>query len=365
MGLFILWAALGMTWARRPDLTENMVFTLIQNATLFPIVFVAVREPRHARRVCAAFVVGALLTALYGLVTNAGADPTGEDRLATAGINPNQLGGYLAVAAILAAMLACNRRLSKAGRAGWAAAAVLSLPLQLLTGSRGALLGMAAALLAAPFLVRRSSRAAVGALVILAILLGGASFVTIVPQAVVQRVTTVQNGGSGRTDIWRMGWRMVQAHPLTGVGAGNYSVSTIDYLLRPGAVQRPNYIVDEPKVAHNVYLEVLAEFGAPGLALFAAFVGGGLLACTAAARAAVRRREPETELLARGVMLALVAMLLSAFFSSELFNKPLWLLLALALAVRSFAEAPEGSRAQRPTAAAAARRAAGRLVSAP
>jgi O-antigen ligase len=123
------------------------------------------------------------------------------------------------------------------------------------------------------------------------------------------------------------------------VGAGNFSSSTIDYLLRPGATQRAIYIVDEPKVAHNIYLEVIAEFGAPGLVLFAAIVAGGLLACAAAARAAVRRRERETELLARGLLLALVAMLVAAFFSSELFNKPLWMLLALAVALRSFAEA--------------------------
>jgi O-antigen ligase len=340
--LFVAWAALGITWAKRPDLVAGAVFTLILNSSLFAIVFAAVREPRHARHVCGAFVAGALLTALYGLLTGAAAASSDEGRLASAGLNPNQLGGYLAVAAILAATLACDRRLTAAGRMAWAGAAVLCLPLQLLTGSRGALLGLAAALLAAPFLVRRGSRAAVSALVTLAVGLGAASFATVVPDAIVQRTTSVQ-GGSGRTDIWRMGLRIVQAHPLTGVGAGNFSVSTIDYLLRPGATQRAIYIVDEPKVAHNIYLEVLAEFGAPGLVLFAAIVTGGLLACAAAVRAAVRRRERETELLSRGLLLALIAMLVAAFFSSELFSKQLWMLLALAVAVRSFAE--EGRRA--------------------
>jgi O-antigen ligase len=262
-----------------------------------------------------------------------------EGRLASAGLGPNQLGGYLAVAAILAATLACDRRLGTAARAAAGGAAVLCLPLQLMTGSRGALLGLLAALLSAPLLVRRGTRGAVAALVALAIVLGAASLLTVVPESVVQRTTTVQNGGSGRTDIWRMGWRMAEAHPLTGVGADNFSISTIDYLLRPGLTQRAIYIVDEPKVAHNIYLEVLAEFGAPGLALFAAIVAGALLSCAAAARAAVRRGQRETELLARGLWLGLISMLSAAFFSSELFNKPLWLLLALAVAVRSFAEA--------------------------
>jgi O-antigen ligase len=348
--LFVAWAALGISWAKQPGLATGAVFTLVLNSALFPIVFAAVREPRHARLVCGAFVAGALLSAVYGLLTGASAEMDEEGRLASAGLGPNQLGGYLAVAAILAATLACDRRLTRPARAAWAGAAVLCLPLQLMTGSRGALLGLLAALLAAPFLVRRSSRAAVGGLVAMAILLGAASFATVVPDAVVQRTTTVENGGSGRTDIWRMGWRMVKAHPLTGVGADNFSISTVDYLLRPGVTQRAIYIVDEPKVAHNIYLEVLAEFGAPGLLLFAAIVTGALLSCAAATRAAVRRRERETELLSRGLSLSLISMLVAAFFSSELFNKPLWLLLALAVAVRSFAEAggPTGSASAMP-----------------
>ena len=44
------------------------------------------------------------------------------------------------------------------------------------------------------------------------------------------RVTTV-NGGSGRSDIWKVGWRMVEDKPVIGVGSGNFNVSSIHYLL--------------------------------------------------------------------------------------------------------------------------------------
>jgi O-antigen ligase len=92
-------------------------------------------------------------------------------------------------------------------------------------------------------------------------------------------------------------------------------------------------------VAHNVYLEVLAELGIVGFALFGVIVAIGVRAAHQAMEAAGRRGDRETELLSRGLLLALIAMLLSAFFSSELFNKPLWILLGLAVAVRSFARA--------------------------
>jgi hypothetical protein len=71
-------------------------------------------------------------------------------------------------------------------------------------------------------------------------------------------------------------------------------------------------------------------------------VAGGLLAARAAVRRAAYHGLRETELLARGLMLALLAMLASAFFSSELFNKQLWLLLALAVALRSIAGRASG-----------------------
>jgi O-antigen ligase len=161
---------------------------------------------------------------------------------------------------------------------------------------------------------------------------------TVAPPAIVEHVTQADTSGSGRTDIWRMGWRMVEAHPVTGVGSGNFSVSTIDYLLRPGATQRAIYIVDQPKVAHNIYLEVLAELGVLGLTLFGLIVAASVRSVLAAARASGRRADRESELLSRGLLLALLAMLVAAFFSSELFSKQLWILLALAIAMRSFAE---------------------------
>jgi O-antigen ligase len=335
--LFVVWAALSLTWAKRPDLATDALLTLILSCALFPIAFAAVREPRHLRRVWAAFLAGALLTATIGLIAPSTAFPGEEGRLAGAGVGPNQLGGYLMVAAILAVTLACDRRIPPLARAAGAGAAALCLPLQLLTGSRGALLGLGVALIAAPLIARRGQRAGVAALVGLTVLAGTAFFLTVAPASIVERVTHVDSSGSGRTDIWRMGWRMVEAQPFTGVGAGNFSVSTVDYLLRPGATQRSVYIVDQPKVAHNVYLEVLAEFGIPGLALFGLLVATCLLSAITAVHAFGLRGDHERELLGRGLVLALIAVLVAAFFSSEVFSKQLWLLLALAIALRSSA----------------------------
>ena len=67
---------------------------------------------------------------------------------------------------------------------------------------------------------------------------------------------------------------MVEDKPVTGVGSGNFNVSSIHYLLvsraRSSATSSSS---TRPKVAHNSYLQVLAELGIVGLALFLTIIG--------------------------------------------------------------------------------------------
>ena len=130
---------------------------------------------------------------------------------------------------------------------------------------------------------------------------------------------------------------MVQAHPGTGVGVGNYQTSAVHYLLQPGVILRPEFIVDTPKVAHNTYLQVLAELGVPGIAMFLAIIGFSLLCILRAARIFERLGDPPMELLSRALLVALCGVLAADFFISEEFSKQLWLLLGLGPALLGIA----------------------------
>jgi O-antigen ligase len=148
--------------------------------------------------------------------------------------------------------------------------------------------------------------------------------------------------GTGRLDLWTVGWRMVEEEPLQGVGAGNFPVSSVHYLLQPGAIERADYIVGSPKVAHNTYLELWAELGIVGLVLFLILAGSCLYAALRAARSFGRQGDERMEIIARALFVALAALLAADFFGSRLANKEIWLLLGLAPALLAIARSREG-----------------------
>jgi O-antigen ligase len=102
------------------------------------------------------------------------------------------------------------------------------------------------------------------------------------------------------------------------------------------------YIVDTPKEPHNIYLAVLAELGIVGFLLFATILVASLVAAMGAAWQFARRGKPVLEFLSRTLFIALVGYLAALFFSSQLFEKQFWLLLAMAPALLAIAQRTPG-----------------------
>jgi O-antigen ligase len=333
--LFVAWAAMSILWAEAPDAAQSSVARYAPNILLFPVVVFAIRTPRHVVWLLSTFVASSLAVVAIGVLT--GTLDEG-DRLKGAGLNPNQLGGYLAAAAIFAAAAAASRRRSPPARAAALVVSSLTGLGVLMTGSRGALVGLAAALAVVPVALGKGRRLGAFALVVTALLGTVWWYAAFAPEGVVQRVTNPEEGGgSGREDLWLVGWRMAEAEPFHGVGAGNFPNSAVHYLLKPGLTERDETIVDDQKVAHNIYLTVLAELGAVGLTFFLVILGASLRCCLKAARAFARQGDELLELTARALLIALVGLLVAGFFSSAVYSKQMWLLLALGPALLALA----------------------------
>jgi O-antigen ligase len=332
LAAFIGWIAISAAWAEETGAVIDTVIRYVPNAMLFLIVFAAIRTRDQALWLVAAFVVGALISAAYGLAVPT--TPDAQGRLSGGVGNANETAAALVAGGVLAGALVAALRSPPLRIAALVAVPFCVVGL-FLTVSRGGLVALAAALLAAVAVAGRW-RPAILAIVAVAGVVAVGYFASVAPPEARQRVTHVQ-GGTGREDVWKVGWRMVEAEPIRGIGAGNFPNTSVHYLLEPGVIARSDFIVDTPKVAHNMYLEVLAETGVIGLALFLGILGFSLGCTLQAVRSFRDAGDQALEIVSRALFVALVGLLAANFFGSHMFSKQLWLLLSLAPALLAIA----------------------------
>lgn len=190
----------------------------------------------------------------------------------------------------------------------------------LLTFSRGAMLGAAVGLVWAALTERPRVTAVVPAvfLTALVVILVVRSDPDRLDDAFAAKENVAQRNVNERLDAWRNALNMAADRPLVGVGPGNFAFRYHEFNDSPvGTV--------EPTVVHNAYLDVAAELGVTGLALFVSYLG---LAFARATRARTDGRGPPG--LASAVRTALLIGMVSAITLSEQYFAPFWVLGALA-----------------------------------
>jgi O-antigen ligase len=335
---FVGWAAVSAVWAEDSGAAIDATTRYLPNAMLFLIVFAGVRTREQLLWVVGSLVVGAVVAAVYGMV--AGPPPDDPGRVAIG--NANETAASLVAGGTLAAALVFALRGKPVLRLLTTIAVPLCVFAVFLTLSRGGLVALGASLIAA-IVVAGRRRGVVLGLAAAAVLATVIYFGAFAPAEARDRVLELQ-GGTGRTDIWTVGWRMVEDQPLLGVGAGNFPVASIHYLLEPGSLLRTDFIVDNPKVAHNTYLNVLAELGVVGLALFLAVIAFPLWWAARAVGFAARAGDRQLEVLARAMVVVIVGLLAADFFGSRQYSKQLWLLLGLCPVLLQISRAELASR---------------------
>ncbi|HJQ38102.1 MAG TPA: O-antigen ligase family protein, partial [Thermoanaerobaculia bacterium] len=234
--------------------------------------------------------------------------------------NPNDVGGYLALCTVV--LFAASRSLAGRLRALALFGGVIALAGVLVSQTRTAILALA---ITAVFIaLRRSRKLALGVAAVLLVTLIVAWFVNL---GVVSRLAHlpeyVAEGHwnvvlSDRLPAFTAAAAMFADHPLLGVGPGAYKFFYLSYRIR--LVQTyPESIMGSAGVnfaeVHNDHLQLLAETGLPGYALFVA-------ACVVVAMRA-RRSEDANEQARLAARLALplvitVAMMALAFFPLQI-----------------------------------------------
>jgi len=326
----LAWLALSVGWATEWTLARTEIKGWLLAAAIFPVVAASFLRTRHVRLALTAFVAGATLSVAVGMIDDGlvdrppavASDAPAESRFAGAEGDPNTFAAALVVAIAFAGGLAATtpRRLP---RAGFLATGALLFAGVVASGSRGALVAAAVALLAAVVLLRPPRKQAL--LVGLGLLLATALTLPAVGGGRLENL----GDDAGRTDLWRVAWRITEDNPVIGAGLNQFRAEAKRHVREPGALNSVELIVDQPQTPHNVYLQVLAETGVVGLFLLLLAVA----TCAHAAwRAAVRFdsvADWEAAILSRVVLVGIAGVLAASLFISTGPEKRLWAVLAL------------------------------------
>lgn len=323
--LFAAWLAVAAAGAELPEPARFEATRHLGGVCLFFGAACGISLRRQSGTLLALVSLSALAA---GLLAFAGFGESSEVRLAGAFRNEQLLAAFLCVVLPLtlcgagagdglairtlgqfAAVVALAALLATQNRAGWAGGAVGMVVL---------------AVLVVPHLIRnhglpRPHQLVAPALVV--VLAGGLALG--IRQSGIDlhaRARTVQALTLDRSLRWRLGmWdkavRMILARPWTGWGPGSFPYQQVrfDHPDVPTRSQR-SIARDGPTLAenaHNTYLQLAAETGLPGLALYLGILG----AAAATGLRALHRRSRGTRAVLAGALAGLAGQAVSAFTS--------------------------------------------------
>ncbi len=329
----LAWAALSTTWASSASTALSGALRYALVMMLVPIAYSAIRTREQGMWMVAAFVFGAVVSGAYGLVSATATSGMDAGRLTGTIGEANGEATVLAAAIPMAlALLTFARGSARAKLALWAGVVILFAGL-VQTLSREGLLSLAAVMVGAVVFGGRWRRTA-AVLLVVGVTATVGYYAVLAPAASVQRVT--MSDTSGRSTLWTIAWRVIKAHPLLGVGNDNFILVSHEYIDKPGAIQAL-YVINTPKLTHNTFLEAFADLGIPGLLTLVAVLGLCIAAAVRAAWIFERLGDDQMELLARSVVLAIVAVLTSDMFVAGGYAKYLWIPLAMCPAMLALA----------------------------
>ncbi len=273
--------AMSATWSRHP---HRAVETAAATAVWVLVsVWLATLEDRERNRVAVWAATGAAVSSAVLILQAAGlhllamGGPADGDRGLLFGLTGNPADLSMAAALLLPALLWMPVE-HVGSRRRWTLVAILATGIavsQTLTGY------VALGLLALVVVVRRRSRRVWLAAAAGTVVLVGLAFATGIATRVDKQVSRIQKGDwyfllSARADGWTAASQMVRTSPLTGVGAGGFTVeyypSRLSWLDEQGAVGGRGELATHFAYAHNDPFQLASELGLAGLLWLAAIL---------------------------------------------------------------------------------------------
>jgi O-antigen ligase len=335
MGALLVWVMVSMAWAPDSAIATAQFYGWLAAFAIVLILPTVLIDRRYLQMAIGAFVVGTTLSVVLGMT---GVIPPVDGRLVGGSGDANDLAAGIVPAIVLAAGLGAISSSPPARLVAVGTVTFLTIGL-VASASRGGLAAGVVAMLAVIVLAKHHRLWVVALTLCIAGIAG--TWLSVDSEAS-DRLSSLDS--TGRTELWDVSWQMWQDHPVAGVGLQGFQDEAPSYA-REGVREHAEFLVEEPKVVHNTYLELLAEAGVVGFLLFLAIVSVCLRCAWRAANTFSRAGDAAMASIARSSVAAMVAMLGAAFFISAETDPRLWVLLSLGPALLTCAERPLASRA--------------------
>ncbi len=141
-------------------------------------------------------------------------------------------------------------------------------------------------------------------------------------QIVGQAETGAEISTRARVELARAGVRMMEAHPVFGVGLGQFRSAEFKY--NPMLAD----LETDPKIAHDTYVQLGAEGGIPTLVFYVAILALTLATCRASRN--LSRVPADIAALALSFQIGLIGIMVAQFFLTAQYIKEVWVFISLA-----------------------------------
>jgi hypothetical protein len=323
IGAFAVWTGVSITVAVSERAALIAALRYLTFGALYFLVLQVVRGDRRRAEALVSVVVGAAavasiigLAAFFGQHLSRASGPIHD---------PNDF-GFVLGSSVPLAIYQVRWGATRSRKAIWSAALILILACTAATFSRSAVVGLAAASLWALAAGRLRLRWLAAVACGLAMAAGLALLVApqLLRSALGEKAHVATQNIDTRLGYYRVELSEFEHYPVTGVGPGNFVYRF--YQFAPSARESLPFPSNVLTISgEEAYLVILAEQGAPGLALFLAYL--------ALSWSDLRRRFPDDQradqlqaALAAGFVVACVG----ALFLAEQYYPPLWFLPAFA-----------------------------------
>jgi putative inorganic carbon (HCO3(-)) transporter len=312
MLLFIGWGIITSFFSIDQSASLIRVFRDISVLMLFLLIYHQLTDERDVRKVITAWMTVALLISIFGILQYF---VLGRGRIASFYLNPNALGifYFLIIPVVFSLSLYETNRSIK--RRYHILLIILALAL-FLTGSRASWLATLVGVVTLVILTKRRRLYFAILFFVLMVVIG--LIFSGVFRAALENTIRWSRGLTFRNFIWLSGLNLIKAHPFWGVGPA----ATPKILEQYSAISNPSirillHSLLETGHLHNLFLQVAAETGIPGLLILLWF----FVALFTKMRALIRKEKNKFRQALLGGGLAIIpAAIVHGFFEKSIMS---------------------------------------------